>query len=307
MASCEKVDIPREEQTDSYDQVYMSAAVRNPNIVSLKMMDSAYSITYGGSYGGVGTPGQDIDIQFKVDEEKVAQYNAANGTSYSMLPASCYSFTAENATLATGTLSTSPLAIKVNPAEGMELFKEYLLAISIVSTKNDFKVNPSLRTAYYIVKASLDFADFPEFDRSGWSILAYSSQEPEEGETNGGLALHTIDGKLTTFWHTQWSPSNAAPPHWLAVDLGSSQIIHGLAFTGRQSTKSGKPNQVDVAVSTDGASWTAAGTLTLENINAQQKFFLPVTQFPEARYIRITVVSNYGNQGFTHLAELGAF
>lgn len=305
ISSCEKIAIPREEQTDSYNQVYMSAAVRNPGIVTLKMLDSTYAITYGGSYGGVATPAEDIELKFTVDEQKAKEYNESRGTGYPMLPASAYSLSASTAILAKGTLATQPLAVKVNPTKGMDLFKEYLLAVSMSATKEGVKVNESLRTAYFIVKASLDFADFADFDRSGWSVPGVSSEEPAEGEKNGGLGIHAIDNKPSTFWHTQWDPSYSPPPHWIAIDMGTSKVIHGLYFTGRQSTNDGKPNRVLVEVSNNGTDWSPAGTLTLQNTNATQRFFLP--EFPQARYMRIVVESNFGNTAYTHLAELGAF
>jgi len=300
--ACEKVDIPREELTGSYERVYMAAAARNPNEVVLKMADTVYHVTYGASVGGYSAPVQDIEIQFVVDSAKVQAYNETNNTSYSLLPASCYELEQAHAVIPAGAVATEPLSIRVNPASGMELFREYLLPVSVSA---DTKINASLQTAYYIIKASLDFADFPEYDRSGWSILGASSEEPAEGATNGGLAIHAIDGATSTFWHTKWDGGYAPPPHWLAIDMGQTQTLHGLAFTGRQSSNNGKPHTVEVETSGNGTDWAPAGTLTLANSNAQQKFFL--TAFPQCRYIRITVSANYGNVEYTHLAELGAF
>lgn len=303
-AACEKIAIPRDELTDSYDNVYLAAAARNPNEVTLKMADSTYEITYGASFGGYGYPAEDINVEFMEDAAKAAAFNQANNTSYPLLPASCYAFGELNAVIPKGSVSTRPLAVKVNPDKGMELFKEYLLAISIKNA-GDAKMETSLQTAYYIVKASLDFTDFPDYDRSSWTVAGVSSEEPGEGETNGGLGIHTIDGNTTTFWHTKWDGGYATPPHWIAIDMGETKTIHGLSFTGRQSTNNGKPNLVQVEVSDNGTDWTDAGTLTLANTNAQQKFFVP--SFPQGRYFRITVVTNFGNVEYTHLAELGAF
>lgn len=304
LTACEKIAIPREELTDSYDKVYLPAAARNPNMVTLKMTDSVFHIAYGASFGGYGTPAEDIKVEFALDDAKATAFNVANNTSYPLLPASCYEFTQVSAVIPKGAVSTSPLVIKVNPTHGMELFKEYIVAVTM-HVNDATKTNESMLTAYYIVKASLLFSDFIDYSKGNWTIAGVSSEEPEEGATNGGMAIHAIDGQGSTFWHTQWNGGYAPPPHWLAIDMKESKTIHGLAFTGRQSTNTGKPNVVFVEVSDNGTDWTYAALLTLANINTEQKFW--IASFPQARYVKITVLANFGNKEFTHLAELGVF
>lgn len=307
ISGCEKIAIPKEELTNESSSIYMAAAARNMNTPVLRMADTTYRIIYGASYGGFQSLTQDVNVEFVDDVTKVNVYNEQNGTSYAPLPASCYQLESLSAVIPQGQVSTKPLAVSINPTKGMELFKDYLLAISIKQTDKNLpvKVNSALQTAYYIVRASLDFSDFPEYDRSKWTIAGVSSEEPAEGSTNGGLAVHAIDGKTSTFWHTKWDGGFANPPHWIAIDMGEKKVIHGLVFTGRQSTNNGKPNVVLLEVSNDNINWAGVGTLSLQNINTTQKFF--VTSFPEGRYFRITVQSNFGNVQYTHLAELGAF
>src|SRR5690606_36448424 len=137
--ACEKVDIPREELTGSFERVYMAAAARNPNEVVLKMADTTYQVTYGASVGGYSAPAQDIAVQFVVDSAKVQSYNETNHTSYSLLPASCYELEQERAVIPAGAVATKPLSIRVNPASGMELFREYILPISVSPVSADTK------------------------------------------------------------------------------------------------------------------------------------------------------------------------
>ncbi|RAJ08263.1 F5/8 type C domain-containing protein [Chitinophaga skermanii] len=303
--SCEKINIPKEDQVASSSQVYMAAAARNMNMPVLRMADTTYTITYGASYGGFEQLSHDINVEFINDTAKVTAYNTQYGTSYPQLPAACYSLESLSAVIPKGGVSTAPLAIKVNPNKGMVLFKDYLLAVSIKQVSNNVKLNTALQTAYYIVRASLNFSDFTDYNRANWTIAGVSSEEPAEGEENGGLGKHTIDGKTSTFWHTKWDGGFGTPPHWISVDMGEKKVIHGLVFTGRQSTNNGKPNNVLLEVSDNNITWTSAGTFTLQNINTAQRFF--VTSFPEGRYFKVTVLSNFGNVEYTHLAELGAF
>lgn len=304
LTGCEKIDIPKEDHVSASSQVYMSAAAKNINTPVLRMADTTYNITYGASYGGYEKLAQDINIEFIDDVAKVTAYNAQYGTDYPVLPESCYQLETLNAVIPRGGVSTAPLVVRINPAKGMVLFKDYMLAISIKQVSNNVKLNTALQTAYYIVRASLDFSDFADYDRTEWSVAGVSSEEPAEG-SNGGLGIHAIDANTATFWHTKWDGGFGPPPHWIAIDMGEKKTIHGLVMTGRQSTNSGKPNSIRLDVSDDNTSWTDAGTFTLQNVNSPQRFF--VTTFPEGRYFRITVLSNFGNVEYTHLAELGAF
>lgn len=304
VTGCEKIEIPKEDQVAASNQVYMAAAARNMNTPVLRMADTTYKITYGASYGGFQKPAQPISVEFINDVAKVATYNTQYGTNYAVLPESCYELETLSSVIPSGEMSTAPLAISINPTKGMVLFKDYLLAVSIIQVSNNVKLNTALQTAYYIIRASLDFTDFTDYDRTQWSVAGISSEEPAEG-ANGGLGMHTIDGNTATFWHTKWDGGFAPPPHWMTIDMGERKTIHGLVMTGRQSTNSGKPNQVKLEVSDDNTTWTDAGTFTLQNVNAVQRFF--VTTFPEGRYFKITILSNFGNVPYTHLAELGAF
>lgn len=304
LTGCEKIEIPKDDQKTVSSQVYMSAAARNMNTPVLRMADTTYTITYGASYGGVEKPVQDISVTFIDDADKVKTYNELHATDYPLLPAGCYQLETLNAVIPQGGVSTVPLSIKINPSKGMQLFKDYLLAVSIRQVSNNVQVNTSLQTAYYIIRASLNFSDFPDYDRAKWSVAGISSEEPAEG-SNGGLGIHAIDGNTATFWHTKWNGGYATPPHWMTVDMGETKVIHGLVMTGRQSTNNGKPNVIKLEVSSDNTTWTNAGTFTLQNVNAPQRFF--VTSFPEGRYFKMTVQSNFGNVQYTHLAELGAF
>lgn len=306
ITSCKKTAIPKENETSNYDQIYMSAAARNPNAVTLNMANIDYNVTYGASFGGYGSPQNDIQVNFEVNNDAVAAYNKANGTNYPVLPASAYQLRQPSGTISKGTLATSPLSLTVNPSKGMVLFKEYLLAVSIKSATEGVKINKDLQTAYYIVKGSYNLSDFKDYDRTGWSIASVSSEEPNESEANGGMAKHAIDGINTTFWHTRWSGGNDPAPYILTVDMAKILAVHGISFIARQDNRSGRPNTVKVELSANGTdNWKDAGILKLQNINIPQRLFLFDTF--EGRFLRISILTNYGNEQFTHLAELGAF
>lgn len=303
--SCqEKTEIPGGDPHD-FNRIYMAEAARNPNVVTLMMADSVQNIVYGANFGGYGYPTRDIKVQFHVNEALVDSFNLANGTSYPVLPSNSYSISKASAVITTGAISTGPLQIRVNPSISLSSFKSYLLPVSIEVSGQEYPVNASLKTTYFVVQPILNFTDFPDYYRSDWSIQGVSTEEPAEGPDNGGLGISAIDNNLKSFWHTKWAGGYGTPPHWLAIDMGETHPIHGISLVGRQSNNPGKPKDIVISGSLNGVDWEELDTKQLENTNQEQRFF--VGKMPESRYIKITVLSTYGNVPFTHLAEVNVF
>lgn len=233
-------------------------------------------------------------------------FNKANSTSYPLLPAGCYTLSGVSGVIHQGELSTGIMHIsfKTKGSGAMEALKTYLLPISI-SSKSAVTINPLLSTTFYVVKAQPDFNDYTSYDRSTWQVIGFSSQEASGEGPDNGRAVFAIDGNVGTFWHTQWSGASPGPPHYITIDMGAVKTIHGLSFVGRQSDGGGKPNAVDVMVSSDNINWVDAGAFTLLNNKDLQKQFLPLG-FKDARYFKVIVNSAY-NGSYTQIAELNAF
>lgn len=306
-ASCEKIEIPRGAEAGNYNLVYMPAAL-NTVRETINYKDSTYVLIYGASYGGgEGYPEQQIQVDFQVSPDSVAVFNAANGTSYPLLPEACYELTASSSSIANGTVSTAPLALNINPSKGMELFKTYLLPVSIKSISSAAaKINTELATAYYLVTASLNLADFDDFDRTGWSIIGMSSEE-ESGEGPGnGRAIFVLDEDNTSFWHTRWSGGNAPAPHFLEFDMGQEKTIHGISTVGRTGSTSGRPEIIEVQFrNSEQEPWGEAIPVSLLNNNTVQRQFFDRSY--QARQVRIVIAKNFNNLAFTHLSNFNLF
>jgi len=300
----DKLELPNQ-PVDSYNRVYMPLAVNNPITKTLKITDSVQSLIYGANFGGQGYPGADIPVAFAINKAAADSFNVANKTSYPVLPDGSYILSAPSAVIPKGQLSTSPLtiSIKTNGAGAMDALKTYLLPVSITSAT--VKLNPTLRTTFYLVTAQPDFNDYSVYDRSNWQVIGFSSQEANGEGTDNGRAIFALDGSTSTFWHTQWSGASPGPPHYLTVDMGEVKILHGLSFVGRQSDGGGKPNDVSVQTSLDNITWTDAGAFNLQNNKDLQKQFLP-GGFKSARYFKVIINSAY-NATYTQIAELNAF
>ena len=114
--------------------------------------------------------------------------------------------------------------------------------------------------------------------RSGWVVKADSQELVGEN----GAATNAIDGKASTFWHTQWTPTYAPLPHSFVVDTGVFQPIGGFKYLPRTDGNSnGTIGQWQFSVSSDGLNWVligqgnfgASGAYTAE----QKAFFPPST------------------------------
>lgn len=303
----DKVNLPDQNEAD-YNTVYMPQAVSSPAVSDLLFTSDEQFLIYGAGYGGVGYPGKDIRVSFSVSADSVAIFNSRNGTNYPILPAGSYTLNTADAIIPRGQLNTPPLTITVKTEGALDVFKEYLLPVTmkIDESAGDVKLNASLSTTYYLVKATLNLSDFAEFDRSNWTVTSFSSEEVNGEGPDNGRAIFAIDGNVNTFWHTRYSDNFAQPPHVLVIDMNETKTVHGVSFVARQNENSGRPMDVSVQTSLNGTDWADPENFTLQSTNNQQRLFF-LSGFKEARYIKLSITKMYNNTTHTHLAEFGAF
>jgi galactose oxidase len=143
---------------------------------------------------------------------------------------------------------------------------------------------------------------YAPLSQSGWTATADSQETTAENAP----ASNAIDGKPSTYWHSQYVPSPPKPlPHWLTVDMKQPLRIAGVTYLPRQTSNSrnGDIGQFQIAVSSDNKTWSSpvaggnwADDATLKTVN-----FAPIT----ARYVRLTALTEAGNRGpWSNVAEL---
>lgn len=296
-----EVEIPRQEQTDGYTMLYMPQAVDGIKNIVLNVEPEPQDFIIGAAFGGMGYPQEDIEVSIAIDPQWIEAYNIQNDAEFPVMPENAYSLSGTKVVIPKGKLNSSILKLTVN-TEAMPPFIEHLLAVRIESANKDVKINEDLRTAIFKIKT-----DFIDFDRSLWTVVDFSSEEPKEAEWgNGGQVIHIFDGMDNTFWHTKWDGGEAPPPHWFIIDMASVRTMHGLKFLSRQSGHNGKPKGVDVEISIDGSEWETAGSFILKNTNDMQRQFFTEGFGKQARYLKVTVTSPH-DAVYTHLAEVYAF
>ena len=129
----------------------------------------------------------------------------------------------------------------------------------------------------------------------GLSIHDYSSQQSAStAPDTDGAAVNVLDGNVRTYWHSVWSDASYQLPQYVSVDLGETQEIYKVGYVGRYGNANGRIEEYSISVSTDGEHYTEVQRGTFQNIDGERQVeFAPV----EARYVRMTAYSAYGNGG----------
>ena len=85
--------------------------------------------------------------------------------------------------------------------------------------------------------AATVIASDASISQAGWTVTADSANA-------GYPASNAIDGSNSTFWHTEYDPTNVALPHMITVDMGSSYTVGSITYLPRQDgTKNGNIGQ----------------------------------------------------------------
>lgn len=229
--------------------------------------------------------GLDTDNQWEivsslgVDNEYIAEYNADNGTSFQLLPASTYTLP-ESVTLANGT-TTMELALDINSAELAT--GDYMLPIRITEI-SQFDISESNAVYPLAIRIMGD-----KLDRTGWT--AEANTEELTGEGSNGKAGLVLDGNASTYWHSVWNTGNwVSLPFEIIVDAQTERTFTQFGLQQRQhdsytDTKSGR-----FYVSQDKENWTEIGRFNMEKVLPEQIFSVTPTK---GRYFKVSIEETY--------------
>ena len=141
------------------------------------------------------------------------------------------------------------------------------------------------------------FYDLLEPDKTAWKVVYADSFQSGEGETR-----HAIDGRMDTFWHTNWMTTKEPFPHEIHLDLKASYTLVGFKYLARQDSENGRVNAYEVSVSEDGTQWNTVQKGTLANQTQWQEIFFakPLT----ARFLKFKALNEHGQEYYATVAEL---
>lgn len=86
-----------------------------------------------------------------------------------------------------------------------------------------------------------------DINQKSWTVIDFQSEETSgEGAVNGRASC-TIDGDLTTFWHSVWTSSGAELPAWITYDMKKEIVLSKVATTRRPGNTSLKTVEIYVS------------------------------------------------------------
>jgi len=129
--------------------IYMPQAYANRGNLSLVLVDSPQLVVFGAAYGGLNYPSSNITVNFKVDLDAIATYNAANGTSYVALPTASYTIASLNSVIEAGKTSSDPLYVSISTSK-LDPNAKYILPITLTGAAAG-KFDSSLRTSFFTI------------------------------------------------------------------------------------------------------------------------------------------------------------
>lgn len=80
-------------------------------------------------------------------------------------------------------------------------------------------------------EAAAVIASDVSISQAGWTVTADSAND-------GNPASNAIDGDTSTFWHTEFDPTNVPLPHTITVDMGASYLVGSITYLPRQDGQS---------------------------------------------------------------------
>jgi hypothetical protein len=117
---------------------------------SLLIVDTPQTVVFGAAYGGVGYPGHDITVNFKIDSGAVAAYNAKNNTNDILLPASSYQVPSLTGVIKAGQTASTLLKLLITTVN-LSNNATYVLPITLTGVYGGGFLDSSAVTTYFTV------------------------------------------------------------------------------------------------------------------------------------------------------------
>ncbi|MEI5983906.1 MULTISPECIES: DUF1735 domain-containing protein [Sphingobacterium] len=163
MFSCSKVIIyeTTAEEDALYGKLYIPKAERGVVQQAVSPSGEPIDLDFNVYLGGPKDAGQDIQITAAADASLLDSFNRANGTNYELLPASNYQLTGSNLLITAGQRMSNKLQVQIKPDANLQLFKSYLLPITIQSQSSGIATNQKFQTIYYVIQVSYPRGEVP--------------------------------------------------------------------------------------------------------------------------------------------------
>jgi hypothetical protein len=109
---------------------------------------------------------------------------------------------------------------------------------------------------------------------AAWKLVSVSSEAAPDYS-----AKFAFDNNINSFWHTEFTPKELAPPHELVVDMGASYVLESMEFLARQGSSHPRIKEFKLYLSPDLNNWgepILEGTLKILKICKVSKLKSPI-------------------------------
>ncbi|MGH0430702.1 discoidin domain-containing protein [Bacillus hominis] len=140
-----------------------------------------------------------------------------------------------------------------------------------------------------------------ELDRTGFKASADSEEQKAGG--NEGAATNVLDGKTSTWWHTQYNGASPVAPHWLTIEMPEVKPVDAYEYVSRDGNGNVKKYELQVSDTNDDGSWKTVKSGEMQDGGSTLiKFDQPV----EAKFYRLYITETYGSPAntFASAAEI---
>lgn len=148
---------------------------------------------------------------------------------------------------------------------------------------------------------------YTEIPQKGWKVTGFSSEETV-GEKENGRAAFVLDGKLATFWHSEWmSKTHNHYPHDIVFkhqgEVQLSRIV--LVNEAKHSSSNYRARTVKVQVADPMGGWKTQGVYGLANADQQEIILTQTLKLSDGQGLRLLFTEGYGQgEGFIAIAEV---
>jgi hypothetical protein len=269
--------------------IYMPQAYSTLGSLKLYLLDSPQTVIFGAAYGGLTYPGRDVKVNFKLDTDLIASYNAQYGTSYVPLPASNYTVASYSTVIKAGTTTSTPLPITVM-TKGLSFGVRYMLPITMTDASSG-KIDSSLNRTWFTVD-SLYTRERDITDKGTFSVALENSN----GAGSAEGSPHLVDGDVNTKYLT----FNFPQPFWFQEQFATPQVVNSYTFTSANDSPDRDPMDWNVVGSNDGTNWDTLDVRTGETFPSRfqtRHFILNNNSNKTYTYIRVNVTARNGGSG----------
>ena len=224
-------------------------------------------------------PYEEVTVNIAIDESKVAEYNAANGTSYE------FKADAElvSNTMTIGTDSKfGSFAINTGDLEGIANEIAYVIPVTISSVEGAAIEFEGTKTIYVVVKGV-------------GRELSYSQSEYEGSKLDYPIAC-TVDGSPS--YSSGWSPADwvdiingdtydygyIMPNQLMEIDFGKTVNLTAIWVNSYYSSYCATGMKLETSV--DGSKWTDWGDVSHER-SSTGKYYINLSAAEDVRYMRL--------------------